>query len=215
MTTTQKKKNSPQKKRPTTRVRKTVVTSPPPTEPVPFVPYRAPVALAALPQVSWYETIATGFFSGYLPKAPGTWGSFFAAVFFFATVRYIPHQGGWQVGSIFFSWWAFVLASLATVVGIIASERLAAEWRQKDPGEIVIDEFAGLFFALLFVVPNFVGVISAFVYFRLFDILKPGPIGRVQNQPGGYGIVLDDVLAGLAAAPLALVTQLLFQKLFG
>ena len=63
--------------------------------------YVSPLARTALPAVSWYEIVATGFFSGYLPKAPGTWGSLFAILIFFLTARLLPNEGLFKIG--FFS----------------------------------------------------------------------------------------------------------------
>jgi phosphatidylglycerophosphatase A len=180
--------------------------------PTQLVSYLAPVLECRLPAFSWYEFIATGFFSGYLPKAPGTWGTLFAALLFTITAKLLAGAGLWQVGAFTVSWYALSLGIATTAIGIYASELLARQWREKDPGEIVIDEFAGMFFALALVTPNFVGVTAAFAFFRLFDIFKPGPTRALQSLPGGFGIVLDDVLAGLAAAPAAYAVQYMIEK---
>jgi phosphatidylglycerophosphatase A len=177
--------------------------------------YVSPLARTSLPAVSWYEFIATGFFSGYLPIAPGTWGSLFSIIIFFLTARLLPHEGFFMVGFLPVSWFALALGIFTTVLGIYTSERLANEWREKDPGEIVIDEFAGIFFACALITPTVFSLIAAFILFRLFDILKPGPIAKLQNLPGGQGIVLDDVLAGLFAAPLAFAAELIYRKISG
>ncbi len=177
--------------------------------------YTSPLARTSLPAVSWYEFIATGFFSGYLPKAPGTWGSIFAILIFFLTARMIPHEGFFMVGFLPVSWFAIVLGIITTVLGIYTSQRLADEWREKDPGEIVIDEFAGIFFACALVTPTLFSLAAAFLLFRFFDIVKPGPITKLQNLPGGQGIVLDDVLAGIFAAPLAFAAELIYRKISG
>jgi phosphatidylglycerophosphatase A len=174
--------------------------------------YVSPVLQSQLPALSWYEFISTGFFSGYLPKAPGTWGSLVALLLFAVTAKWLPQGGMWRVGAIAVSWWALILGAVTTAAGIYASGLLAKEWREDDPGEVVIDEFAGIFFALSLVTPDWVGLAAAFAFFRLFDVWKPGPIHSLQDMPGGYGIVLDDVLAGLAAAPCALAVQFLVQK---
>jgi len=174
--------------------------------------YVSPLARTALPAVSWYEIVATGFFSGYLPKAPGTWGSLFAILIFFLTARLLPNEGLFKIGFFSVSWYAIVLGVFSTILGIVSSGMLADEWKSDDPGEIVIDEFAGIFFACAFITPTPVGLAAAFVLFRIFDIAKPGPIKTIQDLPGGRGIVLDDVLAGIAAAPLAFGAQLLFNK---
>ncbi len=163
---------------------------------------------------TWYEIISTGFYSGYLPKAPGTWGSLFAALAFFLTARLLPAEGLFHIGKIPISWWAALSGTFFTILGIIASEKLAAEWREKDPAEVVVDEFAGVLLACLLVTPNVIGITAAFLFFRLFDVWKPGPIHSLQDLPGGHGIVLDDVGAGLLAAPLAWLVQLGIGKIF-
>ncbi len=176
--------------------------------------YVSPLRSTQPALTTWYEIISTGFYSGYLPKAPGTWGSLFAALAFFLTARLLPSEGLFHVGRFSVSWWAALTGVFFTIVGIIASEKLANEWREKDPGEVVVDEFAGMFIACLFITPNLIGVAAAFVFFRLFDVWKPGPIHSLQDLPGGRGIVLDDVLAGLAAAPLAWLVQFAVGKFF-
>lgn len=172
----------------------------------------SPVLQSRLPAFSWHELISTGFFSGYLPKAPGTWGSLFALLLYVVTVKLVPGEGLMQTPAIRVSWWALLLAGASTAAGIYSAGKLAQQWREDDPAEVVIDEFAGMFFAVSFVTPNLVGLVAAFVFFRLFDVWKPGPIHSLQNLPGGYGIVLDDVLAGICAALAALATQQVWLK---
>mgnify|MGYP000152034901 CR=1 FL=1 len=169
--------------------------------------YVSPLRTQKPPVTTWYEIISTGFYSGYLPKAPGTWGSLFAALVFFLSARLLPSEGLLHIGKFSVSWWAALTGIFFTIIGIIASEKLANEWHEKDPGEVVVDEFAGMFLACLLIAPNATGIAAAFVFFRLFDVWKPGPIHSLQDLPGGRGIVLDDVLAGLAAAPLAWLVQ--------
>jgi phosphatidylglycerophosphatase A len=176
--------------------------------------YVSPLLRPRLPVVSWYEIISTGFFSGYLPKAPGTWGSIFATLIFFLTAKLLPHEGVLHVGFLPVSWWAIALGIFTTLLGIYSSGILAAEWNEEDPQPIVIDEFAGIFFACVFVTPTVPALIAAFILFRIFDITKPGPIGKIQDLPGGQGIVLDDVLAGIFAAPLAFAAELLLKRIF-
>lgn len=159
--------------------------------------------------------ISTGFFSGYLPKAPGTWGSIFAALICFVGARLLPGEGVFYLGPVPVSWWALALAGLATAGGIYASGLYAAEWREDDPGEVVIDEFAGIFFACALIPASPIAYLAAFVFFRIFDITKPGIINKLQDLPGGYGIVVDDVAAGIFAAPLAFGAHLLALKILG
>lgn len=135
---------------------------------------------------------ATWFGSGYAPKAPGTCGSLAALPFAWGLAFY----GGPA--------WLFGAAVVVTVLGIRAADAYMARSGTHDPGPVVIDEVAGQWLA--FVPAAALGAVSlpglafAFVLFRLFDILKPWPISWADNNvDGGLGVMLDDVLAGIAA----------------
>ncbi len=160
---------------------------------------------ARAPRLAWW--IATGFGSGRLRPAPGTWGSLaglLAWVALMPLLRGLPGALGL----------ALAAPVLLTALAIWASERVVAETGEKDPGYIVADEWAGQWFALTPLL--FTGALQAqpwgpwllrlappFLLFRLFDIWKPGPVDAAQRLPGGWGVVLDDVVAGLLAALLA------------
>ncbi|MCX7631824.1 MAG: phosphatidylglycerophosphatase A [Turneriella sp.] len=165
-----------------------------------------------LPAVSWHEAVATGFFTGYLPKIPGTWGSLAAVLLFAAVAAILPGQGSFRWGFWSISWWALAGAVFFATIGSYAATLLAREWKSKDPSEIVVDEFAGQFLALSLVAPDLAGYACGFLFFRLFDILKPPPIAKLQQLPEGLGIVLDDVAAGLIAAPCAALAQQLWHR---
>ena len=94
--------------------------------------------------------------------------------------------------------WAGAAAGL-TMIGVIASDR-AERSLGHDDGRIVIDETAGMAVALLAAPPGWTGALAALALFRFFDIAKPPPIGRLQAVPGGWGVMLDDLAAGAAAA---------------
>jgi len=135
--------------------------------------------------------IATGACSGYLPKAPGTWGSMVGVGLWF-WLRSLP------IGP-----YVAVVAALF-VVGTIAAGAAEKIVDYGDPGLVVIDEIVGQLIALAAIptaVPGHpVFVILGFVFFRIFDILKPFPVGWLdQHIHGGLGIMLDDVAAGLYA----------------
>jgi phosphatidylglycerophosphatase A len=101
--------------------------------------------------------------------------------------------------------WLLACAALAaTVGGYLAVKRAAIEG---DPGWVVIDEFAGQWIALLALArPTVPGLIAAFILFRVLDITKLGPIGWADQQHGAFGIMADDVIAGIiAAGPLILI----------
>ena len=124
----------------------------------------------------WF--LATGGGSGDLPKAPGTWGSLAAL----PCAAILVMLGG--------PWLLSLAILLAFVVGVWASGKYAEAIGLGDPGSVVIDEFAG----------TWQSVALAFVLFRLFDIFKPWPCRAAERFPGGVGIMLDDIVAGLYAA---------------
>lgn len=145
--------------------------------------------------------LATGLGSGLLPRAPGTWGSLLTVLL---AEGLLARYGAGAVA---------LLAGLATVAGVPAAGRVAALRGRKDPPEVVVDEVAGQALALLLlhlVLPAGASpslrwglVAAAFALFRLLDVAKPGPIDRVQSLPGGWGVMADDLLAGLGAGILA------------
>ena len=129
--------------------------------------------------------LATGCFVGNIPIAPGTFGTIAGLLF-----------------CLFLSKAGFLSATFIVVVFIIFAVWIAGEAekiiKQKDPGRIVIDEIAGIMVTLLGLPFNFVSVISGFFIFRILDIVKPFPIRSIENKlPGGAGIVMDDVAAGI------------------
>jgi phosphatidylglycerophosphatase A len=126
-------------------------------------------------------------FVGCIPFAPGTFASFAAAalIYFFPAV----------FGSVIFT-----VACVIFAVVSVNMERYEGE----DPGHIVIDEFAGMCVAMAGHKATLLNVIAGFVLFRVFDILKPFPINRMEKLRGGYGVVADDVVAGIFASILIL-----------
>jgi phosphatidylglycerophosphatase A len=144
--------------------------------------------------------VACGFGSGLSPFAPGTTGSLAALAV--------------GAGLLAISPWALLAASLlACVGGFFAVRSLKLEG---DPGWVVIDEFAGQFIALLaLATPTLPGLAAAFLLFRLLDITKPGPIGWADRQPGAAGIMVDDILAGLAVGAVLWAAGRAFPALLG
>jgi len=90
-----------------------------------------------------------------------------------------------------------LLVLSVVVVGVVSSGKFAASSGKEDPGEIVIDEVAGMWVALLGLAPGY--FVPAFGLFRILDIIKPFPVRNAEKLPGGIGIVADDLLAGLMA----------------
>ena len=126
---------------------------------------------------------ATFFYLGKLPFAPGTWGSLGALLL-------------WLLLPISFSIHLSVIVFLF-VLGVYSSNKMAKYMDDHDPSEVVIDEAVGMGISLFMLPQSFGLYLLAFVLFRIFDVLKPSFIYRVQDLPGGWGIMLDDVLAGL------------------
>lgn len=158
---------------------------------------------------------------GYLPIAPGTWGSL-VGVGVYAAVRgsllKLLFDRALEFRLNLFHLYYTILACEVLVlllicwVGVWAANRTEALVKRKDPGVVVIDEVAGQFIALL-PVPFLIetawwAVIVAFFVFRLFDIIKPYPARRLESLPGGLGIMADDLIAGIyAAAVVALLVS--------
>ncbi len=136
--------------------------------------------------------IATWFYCGYFPKGPGTAGSIGALLVALPIAAYT----GWN---------PLVIGAMAAVMllpSIWASDRMARDTGSKDPQTVVVDEVIGQWIALAAVpdLHDWVCWLAAFILFRLFDIWKPWPVRSLEKLPGGTGIVMDDVGAGIYAA---------------
>jgi phosphatidylglycerophosphatase A len=153
-----------------------------------------PEARTAKPGLALF--IATGLGLGYLPKAPGTWGSLLGVALTLAaslSPSFLP-----------------LLIALVLVVaaaGVWAAGRVSVYLGKEDPQIVVIDEVAGQLITLLAIAgvsgpANWKYLLAGFLLFRLFDIWKPFPIRRAESLPGGLGIMADDWLAGIYAAVL-------------
>jgi phosphatidylglycerophosphatase A len=143
---------------------------------------------------------------GYLPLAPGTWGSLLAVGGYMLLRRAWFPRSDIETTAYATSFLLVELVVIATVtlIGIWAASRSERVLQLKDPGKVVIDEVAGQLIALMAVPLTLVGppilVIVAFILFRFFDIVKPYPARKLESLHGGLGIMLDDVVAGLYAA---------------
>ena len=150
---------------------------------------------------------------GYLPLAPGTWGSL-VGIGVYVLVRGIAMRLFFGVAAgrnfnllhIYYGVIALELAAagIITLVGIWAASRTEKLSGRKDPGKVVIDEVAGQFIALIpvpFVLQAaWWPAILAFILFRFFDIVKPYPADKLESLHGGLGIMADDIVAGAYAA---------------
>ncbi len=142
--------------------------------------------------VAW--SLATWFGCGSSPIAPGTVGTLGALPIYFA-VRGLGHVA------------VLVVAAILMVVGVWAAGIVAAEARSKDPQIVVIDEVVGVLCALAASPPQLGAVAITVLLFRIFDITKPFPARATERLPGGWGIIVDDVVAGAWAAGAVLLLR--------
>lgn len=132
-----------------------------------------------------YFWIATFFGIGKIPWAPGTFASLAAMFLFFPLVDKPILMAGILVGVYF--------------LGVFACTRLEKETGDIDPSYDVIDEVLGMGVAMLAIPKEWYYVVMALILFRLFDIWKPFPIRKLEKLPGGWGVMTDDLLAGIIA----------------
>jgi phosphatidylglycerophosphatase A len=154
-----------------------------------------------------YLALAISTFGvGYLPLAPGTWGSLVAVGIFLGFTRLAT--GNALVALV------LVVIIAVTFAGIWAASRTEELSGRKDPGKVVVDEVAGqlisLFPLTLFAHWSIVAVIISFILFRFFDIVKPYPARRLEALKGGFGIMCDDLLAGVYAAAITAIVVAVF-----
>jgi phosphatidylglycerophosphatase A len=130
--------------------------------------------------------VATGLGSGYSPVAPGTAGSLVGLLLFLPLA-----SRAWPV--------QLAAAVAVTLLGALAGGRLATLVARKDPGLVVVDEVAGQWITLIGLPLTPVIAIAGFLLFRVMDIVKPWPARDLERLPGGWGIMADDVAAGIYA----------------
>jgi len=129
------------------------------------------------------KAIGTVFGVGYLPAAPGTWATAVGVVIAYFLGNDLP----------VFS----ILLLVLLILGIITTGIIEKEMKQKDPGCLVIDEVVGVMIALWGLPMIWPVMICGFFLFRAFDMFKIYPINKLEAQPGGWGIMLDDCMAGV------------------
>lgn len=133
--------------------------------------------------------IATGFGTGYSPFAPGTAGALLATIVWFVAAACMSAM------SLF--WLTLSCILLFTLLGIWATNQVEPFWGE-DPSKVVVDEMVGVWITLLAApAVHWEYGIAAFALFRLFDIWKPLGIRKMESFPGGIGVMMDDILAGL------------------
>jgi phosphatidylglycerophosphatase A len=129
--------------------------------------------------------IATCAYVGYAPVAPGTFGSAIGLAVFYV----VRHQRSTTVE-------VAAIVALAAV-GLWSATEAEHHFGGIDPGPVVIDEVIGMLITLAFIPVNMAGAIVAFLIFRFLDVVKPWPARRLEQLPGGFGVVLDDMMAGV------------------
>jgi phosphatidylglycerophosphatase A len=167
------------------------------------------VAALEKPANSWPRWVVTGGGVGFLRPAPGSWGTAVPAVIFFGTLA----MGG--PAALPVAWGALALfGAIASLLLVMYGKWAAAYFREPDPGPVILDEYAGFAVTVAFVpVPAwcenhqtwglFVFTAGLYVLFRLTDTLKLPPANYLERLPWGWGILCDDLAAGLQANLLA------------
>ena len=140
----------------------------------------------------------TLFGIGFIPFAPGTFGSLFAILIWYVFI---------DLFSIFYfiALFLFVLS-----VSFYLTDIYLDNYKKKDPSEVIVDEFLGQSIPLLFIVNfNIYEVLIAFVTFRFFDIYKIYPINKIEDLKGSYGVILDDIVAGIYSLIILMLYKIL------
>jgi len=135
-----------------------------------------------------HKLIATSLGIGYVGKGGGTVAAVFTCICWYFWHE-LSMPGNWMTGG---------LTLFITIIGVISSDAVEPFWG-KDDKKVVIDEVAGMCISLLFLPASGVYIVTGLVLFRFFDIVKPLYIRNAEKLPGGWGVMLDDVLAGICA----------------
>ena len=146
-------------------------------------------------RVELSEWLATCFKIGHLPIAPGTWGSLVAIIGWWLWLQYLDPL-------VFI---ALIIAIFA--IGVFTTNTIITHTGEKDPSRVIIDEVAGQWLGLLILPDGMLYIVGAFVLFRFLDIFKPWPIRQMEQFPKGWGVMLDDTLAGLLTLGLIQVVN--------
>ncbi len=146
-------------------------------------------------RVELSEWLATCFKIGHLPIAPGTWGSLAAVIGWWLWLQYLDPL-------VF-----IVLIIVIFTIGVFATNTIIDHTGEKDPSRVIIDEVAGQWLGLLILPDGMLYIAGAFVLFRFLDIFKPWPIRQMEQFPKGWGVMLDDTLAGLLTLGLIQVVS--------
>jgi phosphatidylglycerophosphatase A len=158
-------------------------------------------------KIKWF--ILTGFYSGLLPKAPGTWGSFVATILAYIIIKFFPNP--------YTTIWLLII--LFSITGYKFTNDYEKAGGIHDDKRIVIDEFAGVLISIGMFgdlkEDTLIKLFLAFVSFRLLDISKPSVIGKIDKKaPGGLGVMGDDIVAGIFGGIMAGILYIGYTKLF-
>ena len=149
------------------------------------------------------EFFLYGLNSGLLPKAPGTWGSIVGGIIGYIILMFLPQST------------LFLLAIFISVIAVKEINKYEEEMGIHDDKRIVIDEIAGMWIAMSLAGGSIVATIFSFIYFRILDIKKPSIIGKIdKNVKGGWGVMGDDLVAGIFAGILAAGSYGVYLKVF-
>jgi phosphatidylglycerophosphatase A len=152
--------------------------------------------------------VATAGCLGYIPLAPGTWGSLAGVLIYWLFIRrttpfapFLYHRGGLTYVMPFI-YVVAIVAIVVSAVGTWAAEEMSRECGDHDPQFVVIDEVSGQMLTYLAALApaNWKYLLVGFILFRAFDIWKPFPARQAESLPGGWGIMADDWVAGIYAA---------------
>lgn len=147
--------------------------------------------------------LASGFGLGYVPVAPGTFGTVFGTALFFLLRYQFPHSVEWFVR------FSMVVAALSFGIAHLAEK----SYGRKDSQHIVIDEIAGVLVCYMFLPYSTFNLVMGFILFRLFDVAKIFPARWCQdNLPGGFGVVADDLVAGAQGGLILYYLPQILQK---
>ncbi len=165
--------------------------------------------------VDYIALALTTFGVGYIPGAPGTYGSAVGVVIYLTANRWIFTFAETPVTAAYVKAIVTVLLSALCVVGLWSANRAIPLLGNDDPSEAVVDEVIGQLITFAFV-PfglSWPFILAGFLLFRLFDIWKPYPINSLENLPGGLGICADDIIAGVYAGICLLVGHAVYLSL--
>ena len=150
------------------------------------------------------EFFLYGLNSGLLPKAPGTWGSIVGGIIGFIILLFLPQST------------LFLLSILVTLIAVREINIYEKETNIHDDKRIVIDEIVGMWLSLSLAGGSIMTLIFSFIYFRIFDIMKPSIIGKIDEKvKGGWGVMGDDIVAGIAAGIMSSGTIMVIHKFLG